>query len=67
MKIIGVTGKKNTGQTIRVEGADETFRVKPGLDLTRFVDREVKALFMGAGRFIVGVEHKNGSVTGDKA
>lgn len=61
MKIKSVTN----GQ-VSVEGATETWRVNPALDIKRFVGKDVKALILRSG-VVVGVEHNNGSVTGEKS
>ena len=65
MKISNVT-KGRGGQTVSVEGADEVFPVHPSLDISRFKGKDVKALIL-RNRVVVGVEHNNGSVTGERS
>lgn len=61
MKITGITKGR-----VSVEGATETWRVNPGLDINKFVGRDIKALILRKGA-VVGVEHNDGSVTGERS
>lgn len=66
MKILSVRNGRH-GQTVAVEGTGETWLVKKGLDISRFAGRDVKSLFVNRDHIVVGVEHTNGTVTGEKS
>lgn len=66
MKIQSVTNGRH-GQTVTIEGTSETFLVKKGFDISRFAGRDVKSLFVNRDHIVVGVEHTNGTVTGERS